>query len=345
MALSPLTRRNLINNAVVICASIPIGALIGVSRASSETFWRDIGVGAVIGLVIASGCSAAELWLLSNRALRWMRRVPPVLLMLTRGVLFNAVILFGLTVPNMMIGIGAPWQQPEFWQYFVISSIVAFTISTGIEITRLLGSEATLALVSGRYTHPRLETRVVMFADIVGSTALAEQIGELAFHNFLRDVANDLAIATVLTRGNVYRYVGDAVIVTWPLDRGTQNGAALTCAAEMHRLMETRAPVYTQRYGATPALRIAIHAGQVAAGEIGDWKKEIALLGDTMNTTARIEGAAKTLGVRTVVSDAVLQQLPSNLRTQYARLPEYDAAGKHDALILWTPKDDLAVSN
>lgn len=345
MALSPLTRRNLINNAVVICASIPIGAVIGMTRASPESFWQDVAVGALIGFMISAGCSAAELWLLSNRALRWVRRVPPVVLMLVRAVLFNTVILISLTLANKLVGIAAPWNRPEFWTFFAISTAIAFAISTAIEVTRLLGSEATLALVTGRYTRPQLETRVVMFADIVGSTALAERIGELAFHSYLRDVANDLAIATVLTRGNVHRYVGDAVIITWPLDRGTRDGAALTCAIEMHRALDARADVYINRYGTAPSLRIALHAGQVAAGEIGDWKKEIALLGDAMNTTARIEGAAKALGVRTVVSDAVLQQVPSNLRAGFARLPEYDAAGKHDALILWTPKDDLPQSD
>lgn len=47
----------------------------------------------------------------------------------------------------------------------------------------------------------------------------------------------------------------------------------------------------------------------------GDWKIEVALLGDTMNTTARIEGAARRFGASTVLSNAVVQKLPEAARS------------------------------
>ena len=255
--------------------------------------------------------------------------------MVLRAAVYSFFIVLGLAIPWLLADAPPLWRDPDFGEMFAISALVAFAFSSGIEIMRLLGTEATIALVSGRYSRPRLEDRVILFADVVGSTALAERIGDLRFHDFLRDVAQDLAGAVDRARGNVHRYVGDAVIVTWPLSRGVDRGACLICALEMHRSLARRAQVYRARYGTEAAVRVAIHCGRVAAGEIGDWKKEIALLGDTMNTTARIENAARQFGTATVLSDEIVRQFPEEMRERLRHLPEYAAAGKQDVLRLW----------
>ncbi len=64
-------------------------------------------------------------------------------------------------------------------------------------------------------------------------------------------------------------------------------------------------------------------------------KKEIALLGDTMNTTARIESAARDLGESIVLSDDLVKRFPDTLSTPIRALPAYEAAGKQDKLALW----------
>jgi adenylate cyclase len=43
-------------------------------------------------------------------------------------------------------------------------------------------------------------------------------------------------------------------------------------------------------------LRCGLHAGPLIVGEMGDIKREIVMLGDTMNTAARIEEACRTTG-------------------------------------------------
>ena len=90
-------------------------------------------------------------------------------------------------------------------------------------------------------------------------------------------------------------------------------------------------------------IRIAIHCGPVAAGEVGAWKKEIALLGDTMNTAARIEGAARDFGAMIVLSDEVRKRLPRNMQARLKRMPDYKARGKHGNLKLWAIEDQYAI--
>ncbi|MEM6460999.1 MAG: adenylate/guanylate cyclase domain-containing protein [Pseudomonadota bacterium] len=333
---SALSSRSIVTTVQVGISSALIGILIGVVRGSGDFFLIEVLMGGLVGLVIGVGCSFLEFQFLSNARLRFTRRLPPVLLMVLRAVSYSVVIIVGLALPGLLTAAPPLWRDPEFAEVFVISAVVAFIISTGVEVTRLLGSEATLALVTGRYNRARLEERVVLFADVVGSTALAERIGVLRFHDFLRDVSQDLAEPVELARGDVYKYVGDAVIVTWPLARGVRKAACLQCADRMHRALRERSEAYLQRYGAEAKLRVAIHCGAVAAGEVGDWKKEVALLGDTMNTTARIEAAAKHFGARIALSEQLVRLLPESSRNTLRRLPDYDAAGKQERLVLWT---------
>ena len=321
----------------IVAISVVLGAGIGLARSPSEDLVLSAAIGSLIGALISIGCACAEVFVFSNTSFRFARVLPPALLMLLRAATYVAVILLGLSFPSLLLGEPRPWDLPGFWPMFFSSVGIAFTFSLATETIRLLGTEATMALVTGRYTRPRLEERVVMFADIAGSTELAERIGELAFHRFLRDVFLDLAPAIEATRGDVYRYIGDAVIVTWPIARGLENGNCLRCADHMHARLASRAAFYQRRYDVDIKLRVALHSGEVAAGEIGDWKKEIALLGDVMNSTARMESATKTYDVATALSDTLVKRLPEAYAKGLRRLPDFAAKGKSSDLALWTP--------
>ena len=70
----------------------------------------------------------------------------------------------------------------------------------------------------GRYRSPVREARVLMFLDLAGSTSLAESMGELRVQGLLTRFFFDIDGAIVAHGGEVHAYVGDEVIVTWPLD-------------------------------------------------------------------------------------------------------------------------------
>jgi len=50
------------------------------------------------------------------------------------------------------------------------------------------------------------------------------------------------------------------------------------------------AAYYLSKYGRVPVFKAGIHGGKVMALEVGSVKKELAYLGDIVNTTARIQG-------------------------------------------------------
>jgi adenylate cyclase len=165
------------------------------------------------------------------------------------------------------------------------------------------------ALVLGRYNRPRRQERIVLFLDLVGSTRLAEQLGDAEFHHLLNLVFYDLTEAVLDAGGQIYRYVGDEMIVSWPFRRGIRNAACVACLFGMDQALAERAADYVQRFGVRPRVRGALHAGPLIIGEMGDVKREIVLLGDTMNTAARIEEACRTTGHDYIASGAVVRAL------------------------------------
>ncbi len=59
---------------------------------------------------------------------------------------------------------------------------------------------------------PRLEERIFLFIDTVGSTGMAGRLGELTFLRLLNRFVADLTAPIVAARGDFHRYVGDELI-------------------------------------------------------------------------------------------------------------------------------------
>ena len=76
---------------------------------------------------------------------------------------------------------------------------------------------------------------------------------------------------------------------------------------------------YAGEFGQRAEFRAALHGGAVVVGELGHRKKEIALIGDAMNTTARILEACREIGSPVLASTALLdrlEELPKGVRVR-----------------------------
>ena len=189
------------------------------------------------------------------------------------------------------------------------SLAAAFVFTFIYDMNRLLGQNVLLNFVTGRYHRPRVETRVFLFIDMEGSTAFAERLGPLAFHRLLNRFVVDLSEPISAARGEIHSYVGDELIATWKLDEGIAHAHCVTaCFAAMDQLARL-APEYLSEFGVTPNFRAGLHCGPVVTGEMGSLKKEIVFLGDTVNTTARIQEMCRQTGERVLASADVVDRL------------------------------------
>ena len=174
---------------------------------------------------------------------------------------------------------------------------------------RLIGGRTLNKLLVGRYHRPVREERVFILVDIKGSTALAERLGDRQAHAFITSVFFDIDQPILEHGAEVYNYVGDQLIASWPLREGVDDARCVHCAMAIQDTLARRADDYRRTFDSAPGVRVVLHAGPVVAGECGGAKLAIVYLGDTLNTAARIEETAKAVGRDCLISDALLAQI------------------------------------
>ena len=132
-------------------------------------------------------------------------------------------------------------------------------------------------------------------------------MGELRVHDLITRFFFDIDRPIADHDGEVHAYVGDEVIVTWPLsDDPERNARSLRCFFAAEDRTAELAPAYTRDFGVAPRFRAGIHAGSVVVSECGDTKRQIAYFGDTMNVAARLCDHSKAAGETLVASTEML---------------------------------------
>jgi adenylate cyclase len=112
------------------------------------------------------------------------------------------------------------------------------------------------------------------------------------------------------TKAQLYQYVGDEIVMTWTLKKGTENNNSLNFYFYVKQLLKNKENYFLDKYGIFPEFKGALHFGDVAVTEIGSLKKDIAFHGDTINTTARICQKVKELNSTLLISTDLLSILP-----------------------------------
>ena len=237
--------------------------------------------------------------------LRRLRRLPLALYFAAKVLFYFVVIVGGLMVSRYFFWLDNP---PEFFAFdgvfrrsIVFSVAMAVVGALAAEMSGLLGFGTLKNLLIGRYVQPRRERRAFLLIDMKDSTGVAERLGPVRFHELLNDFFHDVADAALECEAEIHKYVGDEAILTWP-EAAATDGDCLRFPFLAQEVVERRRKTYLSRFGVVPTFRAAIHSGEIVAGEIGDVRREIAYVGDTLNVAARLLEAAKTTGRDVIVS-------------------------------------------
>jgi len=217
----------------------------------------------------------------------------------------------------------------------LLTLALSFTGAFVLMLRRMLGPNVLLNFFTGRYHTPVEEERIFMFVDIVSSTTIAEKIGHLNFHVFLNDYFYDITDAILSAEGEIYKYVGDEIIVSWRVSDNISNTRCIQSFFEIMKSIEKKKQTYMNKFGFFPYCRAGLHCGPVIVGEMGDFKQEIAFLGDTVNTTARIQQACKEYGADLLVSSELLNKLQLPRDYKVTSLGEIRLKGKDKPMELF----------
>ncbi len=222
------------------------------------------------------------------------------------------------------------------WSSWIYAGMILAVCLFYSEISDNIGHGVLANFFTGKYHRPKQEERVFMFLDMKSSTTIAEQLGHVKYFDLLRDFYSDFTDAIINHSSEVYQYVGDEVVITWPFKKGIKNNNCLNCFFTMKEALQNRRDYYEQKYGVVPTFKAGLHYGSVTTGEIGDLKKEIIYTGDILNTTARIQGLCNELGVDILISRALMNKLEIHSRLKSTTLGPKELRGKEESILLQT---------
>ncbi len=242
-----------------------------------------------------------------------------------------------------------PGQNPEgTGEYALLSSrllirnilfwlLVSLVTVLTLHINEKYGPGILFKLLLGKYHRPREEERIFLFLDVKGSTTMAESLGHIDFHNLLNDYYTDITGPILDSRGEIYQYVGDMIVITWPMELGLKNARCVRCFYRVNEKIQLEAPKYRQRYGLVPEFKGGLHCGLVTTGEIGLIKKDIVYTGDVLNTTSRIQSICNKFRVKILLSKKILDKLslpPGDFLPK--RMGTIELKGKKQKIELYT---------
>ena len=292
-------------------------------------------LGVVNAIVVATPIVLYEVYAAQSAFGRRVSHLP-LLVYLALKILYYLLCIVGGTVLVRLVFESSSGRSFGFDRIlgisFVFGTAMVIAGTLGHEMGRLLGFRTLGNLLTGRYVQPRREQKVFLLIDMKDSTGLAERLGPIRFHELLNAFFTDIAEAALECDAEIHKYVGDEVIMTWPAGPASANGDGLACPFVARDLIAGKGERYLTRFGIVPEFRAALHCGEIVAGEIGDLRREIAYVGDTLNVAARLLDAAKARGRDTLASADLLKSmaLPADLGAE--PLPTLTIRGRNAPL-------------
>ena len=254
-----------------------------------------------------------------------LRRMPLLAEVLVRSLVMTVVIVIvGLLLqialyaePFQLHWLTAHWFKTTLPWIVAIGLTISLMVGVVIETARLIGGPLLASIVLGTYHRPVREQLIVMFLDLADSTPLAEKLGELRVHDLITRFFFDIDEPINDHGGSVLAYVGDEVIVTWPVTNdAARNARCLACFFAIDNKIASLSAEYEEEFETVPRFRAGLHCGPVIVSECGGFKRQLAYFGDTMNVSARLCEYCKVCGCNLIVSGDVLSCLtiPQNLQ-------------------------------
>lgn len=147
-----------------------------------------------------------------------------------------------------------------------------------------------------------------LFTDIRGFTTLCEGLPPKKVIEILNHYLDIETQIILHNGGDVDKYVGDEMMAFF--SGPNKEIKACKAAMEIRKAMREEQQVAKEEGKTLISMGIGINSGKVAFGSVGSsTRKDFTSIGDTVNLAARLEGANKEYGSKTIISEAVYEQL------------------------------------
>ena len=159
---------------------------------------------------------------------------------------------------------------------------------------------------------------ICLTTDAEHYTTLSETLEPQELARFMNKYYETLFKPTKRHGGTVTDIIGDAMMSLWVASRpdNTLKDKACSAALDIQKAMKE----FNQSSDIKLNTRVGLNSGQIWLGHIGaDDRYEYTIVGDIVNTAARIEGLNKYLDTQVLASEEVVQQLSGFLTRDVGR--------------------------
>ncbi len=176
----------------------------------------------------------------------------------------------------------------------------------------------------------QVEKLAVLFADICGSTALYDTVGDTQARHLISWCIDTMLHEITPFQGVLIKTIGDEILCTFPSAE-----AAFDAACAMQNAVYNKQP----EDNTAMHIRVGFHYGEVIC-EAGD------VFGDTVNVAARVAGLARINQIMT--TQAVYDALPAVRRNETLQIMNAELKGKQEKysiyLVIWE-EDELEATH
>lgn len=218
-----LVRHQLRSLFAILCVCTAVGTIYEPIASGALTPW-----GPITGFFVGVPLVVFEVLF----PMQFMRMWPFAASVLAKALLYILLILLVFLSITFIYGFAHGLTLSAFheavWSRDTVTKVgLAFCVFVGViffqQLDRLLGPGTLVRYVFGRYHRPRQEARIFMFLDLKGSTSIAERLDIGTYFALLNDFFHDIAEPVLATNAQIYQYIGDEVVLTWPMARGLRD--------------------------------------------------------------------------------------------------------------------------
>ncbi|MEN9835489.1 MAG: hypothetical protein RL011_1682, partial [Pseudomonadota bacterium] len=184
---------------------------------------------------------------------------------------------------------------------------------------------------------------VVLFSDIRSFTSYSESRKPEEVVGMLNEYFGYMVNVIHKNHGVVDKFIGDAIMAVWgaPQSTGDDTYHAVRAAIDMRLALADLNKVRISRGEEPIMIGIGLHFGDAISGTIGSENRmEYTVIGNTVNTTSRIEASTKAFGADLLISEDLANKVKERFIIELAGKTE--VKGRSEVLSLFKVKGTIA---
>ena len=196
-----------------------------------------------------------------------------------------------------------------FYASTIYTAVMIIIISFIKQMNNKFGPGILIPMLLGKFRTPGVEERIFLFMDLKDSTAHAEKLGHIKFSELIQDCFLDVNKVIPPFNAEIYQYVGDEVVLSWIASEGLRNINCIKFFFAFQKRLHDRREYYESHYEFTPQFKAGANIGIITVAEVGDYKREIAYHGDTINTASRIQNVCNKYQKSFLISERLKESI------------------------------------